>query len=112
MDPLGFTFGLILPVAALMVLAVFIPRALFSRMEPVMRSIGYNLALSALLLSLAGAACFAAMYLFQGSGVMAAILSEPLGAGLQFLKLGVFSGLIWGPVLLLTLFGLAQRVAA
>ena len=110
--PIAFSAGMIVPAVILVALAVIIPRALFAHMQPTLRALGLNMVLSILLLILCAALLFALMYLFQASGVAVALASEPLAALVQFLKLGAASGLIWGPVLLLVLFGLAQRTEA
>ena len=63
---------------------------------------------SALILILAGAAIFAALYAAEGVD----LARRPGAAAVHFLRLGLSSAIVWLPVLLLTGLALGQRSEA
>lgn len=105
----GFADGLILPAAALALLGWLVPR-LLSRVWP--EGVGPLLLLAAVsgaLMLLLGMGFFAALYAWQG--VPWAMLLEA-GWGpflLHFLRLGLVSALLWGPILVLSVAGLPRH---
>jgi len=110
--PIEYTVGMIVPVAILAVGAAVIPRLIFRRMEPKLRAVWLTLVVSVSLLICLAAVLFAILYMVQGLGVASAIAAHPGAAAIEFLGLGASSALIWGPILLIVLFGLAQKTEA
>jgi hypothetical protein len=111
-DPFGFTIGLLLPIAVLMVAAVLVPKFVSGRIAAELRFVVLNLVISAIVLTLIATIIFAAFYMAQGSAVVDLIIADPLTALRRFVALGAGSAIIWGPVLLIYLFGLAQKSVA
>jgi hypothetical protein len=68
-----------------------------------------NAALSALLLMALGAGYFLALYAVQDPRVLALARAEPASAVRHFAGLGAMAGLIWAPVLLVSLLSLPRR---
>ena len=111
-DPFGFTIGLLLPVAVLMVAAVLVPRFVSARFATDLRYVVLNLVISAIVLIFIATVIFAIFYLAQGPEVMNLVSANPLLAFRRFAVLGAGSAIIWGPILLIYLFGLAQKSVA
>lgn len=106
--PLDWTFGTLLPLAVLAAGGAFVPLALYRLHGPRLAPLALNLAVSALLLILAGAAVFAALYAAEGVD----LARRPAAGALHFLRLGLSSAIVWFPVLLLTGLALGQRSEA
>jgi hypothetical protein len=105
---LDWTLGTLLPLALLAAGGAAVPLALYRLHGPRLPALALNLAVSAGLLVLAGAAVFAALYAAEGVD----LARRPGAAALHFLGLGLSSSLVWLPVLLLTGLALGQRSEA
>jgi hypothetical protein len=101
-----------LPMAVLACAAVVLPRMLVSGGTRSQRAVTGSVVVSAIGLLLLGAAVFIAVYSAGGAGVAAAFSSAPLPTALFFLRLSVMAALMWGPVLALVWFTMAQAVEA
>jgi len=99
-----------LPVAALLVLAIFLPRLLAPAQTRSHKIVAAATGLSALVLVVFGAFIFAGSYAIQGHPVMATFASDPLALMLFFLWQAAKTALIWLPVLGMVWFGMAQKV--
>ena len=106
--PIDWTLGTLLPLALLAAGGALVPVALYRLHGPRLAALAVNLAVSALLLILAGAATFAALYAAEGVD----LARRPGAAALHFIRLGLSSALVWLPVLLLTGLALGQRSEA
>ena len=103
------TDGLIVPALVLALLGWLVPRMLSLFWPEGVRPL-LLLAFSATLIMLAlGMVFFLGLYLWQG--VPLDILFEPgLGAGIaHFLRLGLISALLWGPIMILSVAGLPKH---
>jgi hypothetical protein len=87
----------------------FVPLALYRLHGPRLAPLAINLAVSALLLILAGAATSSPRSTRPRAWTSPA---GPGAAALHFLRLGLSSAIVWLPVLLLTGLGLGQRSEA
>jgi hypothetical protein len=106
--PIDWTLGTLLPLALLAAGGALVPLALYRLHGPRLAPLAINLAVSSLLLILAGAAFFAALYAAEGVD----LTRRPGAAALHFLRLGLSSAIVWLPVLLLTGLALGQRSEA
>ena len=100
--------GLILPVLILAVMGVVVPRMLAKLLPEGVRPLLLNAFLSTFLLFVLASLLFVCLYLLQGLS-----LSQLAQAGLranvqQFGGLGLASGLIWVPILILTIAALPR----
>jgi hypothetical protein len=103
-----WSLGTLLPLALLAAGGALVPTALYRLHGPRLAPLALNLAASAFILILAGAAIFAALYAARGVDVA----RRPAAAAMHFLDLGLSSALVWLPVLLLTGLALGQRSEA
>ena len=101
--------GLILPAVFLAVVAFVVPR-LWARLLPEgVTPLMVNAFLSTLVLIAVSGIFFWCLYLFQGLQV-AQLADHGLAANLvTFGRLGLMSGLIWAPVMILSVAGLPRR---
>lgn len=106
--PIDWSLGTLLPIALLAAGGGFVPIALYRLHGPRLAPLALNLLASALILIVAGAAIFAALYAAQGVD----LARHPGAAAVHFLRLGLSSALVWLPVLLLTGLALGQRSEA
>ncbi len=97
------------PVALLAAGAAWLPRLLAGRTLSQAR-LAMAVALTAMLLTAAGAGIFAALYAFQGAQVGGALAGNAGGVLVFFLGLSLRAALFWVPVLALAWFVLAQGV--
>ncbi|WP_172299534.1 hypothetical protein [Pseudoruegeria sp. HB172150] len=98
------------PLILLGALAVLIPLLMVPRGTRSQVEVAVGIWASAGMLLLAGLAVFAVIYAVEGIGVWSAFGKAPLATGWFFLTLSGYAAVAWGPVLLLTWLGLAQRV--
>lgn len=98
------------PLIVLGALAVLLPLMLVPRGTRKQWEVAVAIWGAAGLLLLAGGAVFAAVYAVEGIGVGAAFGEAPLATGWFFVRQSGLAAVAWVPVLLLTWFGLAQRV--
>ena len=106
-----FTLATLLPLLTLGALGWAIPAFTARLFEDTLPGLARALALSALLLILAGTALFLLLYSDIGLDP-ASLTRDPLGAARHFLGLGLKSALVWAPVLVLTAIALGQGVEA
>lgn len=107
MEP-DWTIGTVLPVLALAAAGALVPIGLYRLHRPSLGALALNLLASALILVVAGAALFAALYAGRGADIARA----PVAALVHFLRLGLSAAIVWLPVLLLTGIALGQRTEA
>lgn len=110
-EPIGWV-NTGLPLLILAVLALVLPRLFASRATRSQRSVSVSILISSICLLICGAAVFAGVYGYRGAGVGAALGEAPFVTALFFLRLSAMAALLWGPVLALVWFGLAQGVEA
>lgn len=99
-------------VVLLALLAVLLPLGLFRLRPPSYRWLAVVALLSALLLTLAGAALMALAYGLGGARLGAALANDPAGVLGLFLARGAAAVIVWGPLLALALLALSRRVEA
>jgi hypothetical protein len=106
--PLDWSLGTLLPLGLLAAGGALVPIALYRLHGPRLAPLALNLAVSALILIIAGAAIFATLYAAEGVD----LTRRPGAAAVHFLNLGLSSAIVWLPVLLLTGLALGQRSEA
>ncbi|MGJ8584367.1 MAG: hypothetical protein ACSHXD_09770 [Marinosulfonomonas sp.] len=99
-----------LPVAVLALAAVLLPGRFVAANTRSHQAVVIAIALTALVTILLGAAVFAMVYWLSGAGVAAALSDAPLATTLYFFRLSLMAALLWGPVLALVWFSMAQSV--
>ncbi len=99
---MGILQGWLLPAVVALALAIVLPLRLARKFPQTMAGLALNLAVSGAALFVLATAYFAASYAMRAPGVLAALTGAP-GGWWHFLRLGLLSGLWWGPVVLLML---------
>ena len=107
--PIGF-WNTGFPLALLGGLAVVLPMLLVARATRSQRAVAIAILLAALLLLVAGAVVFAVIYAASGVSVWAALAEAPLATVWFLLGQSLVAAVVWGPVLALVWFGMAQGV--
>ena len=107
--PIGF-WNTGFPLALLGGLAVVLPRLLVSGATRSQRVVAIAILLASLLLLVAGAVVFAVIYAASGVSVWAALAEAPLATAWFLLGQSLVAAVVWGPVLALVWFGMAQGV--
>ena len=92
-----------LPIAVLMALAAALPHLLLRLVPETLGGVLLNAALCAGLLTVTSAVYFFATYLAQSTAILDLAGVAPGATALHFLKLGLGAGLVWGPVLVLSI---------
>jgi len=108
-EPIGWA-NTGLPLAVLVAGAVVLPRLFSDANSLSQRRLKWAILLTVLSLIGLGALIFAGVYAWGGAGVGAAFNLDGLATVLFFLRLSLKSALLWGPVLLLVWFVMAQGV--
>lgn len=108
-EPIGWV-NTGLPLAVLAGAAVVLPRLVVPGDTRSQRVVMVSVLVSAIALLLLGAAVFAVVYGVRGVGVGAAFATAPMAACIFFLRLSAMAALLWGPVLALVWFAMAQAV--
>jgi len=104
----AFSSDLLLPTICLVALGWVVPRLLALVMPEGVRPLIMLAALAAALMVLLAAGFFLALYLMRGTS-MAALFADGIWPGSRhFLRLGLLSALMWGPVLILSVAGLPK----
>lgn len=101
--------GVALPVLALAALAIAVPRLLEHLVPETMGGLILNGAVSAAILTALATAYFVWSYARQDTRILDLIGIAPGESLLYFLRLGLGSALIWGPVLVLTISTAPRR---
>lgn len=91
-----------LPVAVLMALAAALPHLLLRVVPETFAGILLNVGMSAGLLTLIAATYFFVSYLTHNSAILDLAGIAPAATLAHFLRLGLGAGLVWGPVLVLS----------
>lgn len=104
-----FTDALLLPAVVLAAFAFVTPRLLARRLPEGVKPLFLNAFLSTCLLFIVASFLFVGLYLLQGLSV-----AQLMDAGLAtnvglFGGLGLTSGIIWGPIMLLSVAGLPGK---
>lgn len=107
--PIGW-LNTALPVTILALAAVLLPGWYVPRETRSHKAVIAAVALTAVTMILLGAAVFAIVYWLSGAGVAAAMSEAPLATMIYFFRLSLMAALLWGPVLALVWFSMAQRV--
>ena len=101
--------SLFLPALLLALLAFATPRVLARALPEGVKPLMLNALLSTVLLFAISAGFFFLLYMWQGLSV-AEILSPGLAATVVFFgRLGLIAGLIWGPIMVLSVAGLPRK---
>lgn len=104
-----FADALLLPALVISVLAFVVPRLLSRVLPEGVWPLLLNAFLSTLLLFILSAGFFFCLYLWQGVSV-AEIMEPGMAANVVFFgRLGLFSAIIWGPIMLLSVAGLPRK---
>lgn len=104
-----FADALLLPAAMICVVAFIVPRILAMVLPEGVKPLLLNAFLSTVLLFLLSAGLFFCLYLWQGLSI-ADLLASGLAANVVFFgKLGLYSAIIWGPVMVLSVAGLPRK---
>lgn len=98
-----------LPVLLLAIAAWVVP-VLFGRAAADQQALMRGIVASALIILLLGSVLFAGIYQVGGIPVADAFADAPLSVGGFFARTSLTAGIIWGPVLALSWFVLAQGV--
>ena len=98
-----------IPVMLMALLAWVVPVVL-GRAAGSQQALTLGILVSTAILLVSGAILFAVAYSAGGVPVRNAFAVQPIGIGAFFLKTSLISGIIWGPVLALAWFVLAQGV--
>jgi hypothetical protein len=101
-------FELALPVLVLMAAAVLVTRGIEALMPESVSGLIATAALSALVLWLAAAIGFAALYRAEGAPV-SVLLGAYQGGLTHFLVLGAKAGFVWGPIVAITVVTAPRR---
>lgn len=99
-----------LPVLGLAALAVVLPVVFVPRDTRSHVRVSISALTSALILLVLGAILFAVFYQMRGHDVLTPLSTNGLGTAWFFLIRSAQAALIWGPVLAIVWFSLAQRV--
>lgn len=91
-----------LPLIALIAIAAALPHLLLRRMPETFPGVILNALICALILTLLAAAYFFAAYLARNTAILDLVGISPGSTLLYFLRLGLGSALVWGPVLVLS----------
>lgn len=105
-----FVTSVALPVCVLAVLAVVLPLLITPKNTRSQRRLAISVMMSVLVLLVIGAAFMAVLYLAEGADVGAKIIRNPLYVLIFFSKRSGMAALIWGPLLALAWFGMAQKI--
>ena len=106
-----WTTQTLLPLAAIAALAILVPKLLARRLPRTLAAVALNLALSAVLLFLAGAAILGGFYLLDTPAIGRELAGNPAGAAEWLARLGLLPVIVWLPILALVTLGIAQKVA-
>ncbi|WP_102109068.1 hypothetical protein [Oceaniglobus roseus] len=101
--------ALVIPVIALMALAVVIPRLLAWIIPEGVRGLIVNFALSFVALTALATTYFVWSYAARDTRVFDLIGVAPVAGIVHFVGLGLSSGLIWAPVLILSVSALPRH---
>ena len=101
--------GLFLPALVLAIIGFATPRLLARVLPEGVGPLMINALLSTLALFLLSAVFFVCLYIWQGVP-MAQILEPGLAANVLFFgQLGLIAGIIWGPIMILSVAGLPRK---
>ena len=104
-----FADALLLPALVISVLGFIVPRLLARLLPEGIGPLLLNAFLSTVLLFIISAGFFFCLYLWQGLSV-AQIMEPGLAANVVFFgRLGLFSAIIWGPIMVLSVAGLPRK---
>ncbi|MGZ9811005.1 hypothetical protein ACXN5S_11125 [Pseudoroseicyclus sp. H15] len=101
--------GVLLPAAVIVVLAILLPRALGRWLPETFAGLVLNGVISAALLTGLAALVFAVTYAWSGTQVGAMLGFAPGVTLGHFLRLGLSAGLLWAPVLVLSVASVPGR---
>ncbi|MBO9473903.1 hypothetical protein J7413_10180 [Shimia sp. R10_1] len=110
-DTIGF-WNTLVPLAALGLLAVFLPRVLVDRETRSHGKLLHGIALTAAFLVAIGFMISIAVTQMRGFEAVGHFEIDPLGAAWVHLRLSLMTAIVWAPVLGLVWFGQAQGVEA
>lgn len=101
--------GIVLPIAVMVALAILLPRLLARWMPESVPGLILNGGICVLLLALLSGLYFFAAYTLNNTRLLDLIGLAPGATLLYFLRLGLASALIWGPILVLALAAVPKR---
>ncbi|MBU2936586.1 MULTISPECIES: hypothetical protein [Pacificibacter] len=105
-----FLASTVLPICVLAALAIALPLWITPRNTRSQGRLRISVGLSAFILLIIGAVFMAVLYAVEGTDVGHVVLNTPVHAALFFLKRSVLTALVWGPLLALAWFSMAQRI--
>ncbi len=103
-----FGLGLIIPATFLAAIAWLVPIWLRWRMPEGVRPLIALSVLAALIVLLMGAGMFFGLYVLQGADALTLLSAGTGAATWYFLRLSMSAGLIWAPILVLSIAGLPK----
>ncbi|WP_417243519.1 hypothetical protein [Celeribacter sp.] len=106
----GFILTVALPVAGMAALGYYLPRLLTPSRVRRQRHAVYATFCAAVTLWLGAAVMMAGLYGSGGAPVATAGAIAPVATGVYFLKRAASSVIVWGPMLALGWFSVAQRI--
>lgn len=101
--------GIVLPVVLLALCGAVLPRALSRVFPEGVRPLLWLSAVSTLFMVAFGTGLFMVLYRLQGVQVATFFEAGAWRGGWHFLRLGLLSGLAWGPVMVLSIASLPRR---
>jgi hypothetical protein len=101
--------GVALPVIVLAALAVLVPRLMERAVPESLGGLILNGVGSALVLSVLSAGYFAAAYAMRSSALLDLAGIAPGRTAAHFLRLGLMSGIVWAPVMVLAVASAPKR---
>lgn len=105
----AFSDTLFLPAFCLALFAFIVPRLLGRVLPEGVAPLMLNAFLSAVLLFVISALLFVCLYLWQGQS-LAEIMASGIAANVLFFgKLGLIAGIIWAPIMVLSVAGLPRK---
>ncbi|MCR8724175.1 hypothetical protein [Frigidibacter sp. ROC022] len=104
-----FTLTILLPIAVLVGVAVLLPRWMQRITPETLAGLILNGLASAAVLTVLATLWFFGSYLYRGDVLLDLFEIAPGSTVLHFLRLGLASALIWGPVLVLAVAAVPKR---
>lgn len=104
-----FSDGLLIPALVLALVGWLVPRGLSLVFSEGVRPLMLLAFVSTLLMLVIGTGFFLALYLLQGVPLSVLFEGSTLAGVAHFLRLGLISALLWGPIMILSVAGLPKH---
>lgn len=105
-----FLTSVAVPVCVLAALAFVLPLLITPRDTRSQRRLAMSVILSAMVLVVIGAVFMGGLYAREGGRFSHMVAQNPLFAVIFFVKRSVMGALVWGPILALAWFNMAQKI--